>query len=271
MYQQISRLNALVRVLLPGSLTAVAHFLLVHARVFPATPTPSAIHPAGRPAETPAEVPTGSEAALRQWAPVMWVTTAGVTAAVIWEFYERGFEQINAAGRTVGYTNTIVDLLASLIRSLIAGALVLWWGQRHPANPTTPYPTTHRANPSRPRRSRLGALHVPPGNAGASQLSRISVISLNGSRCSIRSCTLRPRPTNAHGRARPRLGARRAAGATALSRPRRQQSEQDKRGDGLSACGADQPAFVVGLPRAGPGSAGLRYVAPMSASAHCPV
>jgi len=69
--------------------------------------------------------------ALRWWAPVVWVTAVGVTAAVLWEFYERVVEEIAPAGMLVGYTDTIVDLVAGLLGSVVAGVLVLWWGRRY--------------------------------------------------------------------------------------------------------------------------------------------
>ena len=112
-YRQIEQFDVLVHVLTPGSLAAVAYFSLVHARLLPRASAPS-----GR---------------LRSWAPVLWVTLVGVTAAVLWEFYEWVIEQINPRGMIVGYTDTVLDLLAGLLGSLAAGGLVLAWGRRHPA------------------------------------------------------------------------------------------------------------------------------------------
>ena len=117
-YQQVSQFDVLVHFLLPGSLAAVGYFLLVQARVLPGVQDPPG--------------------ALRSWAPVVWVTIVGVSAAVVWEFYEWVFEQINPAGMTVGYTDTIVDLLAGMLGSLAAGGLVLWWGRQHQASPAPP-------------------------------------------------------------------------------------------------------------------------------------
>lgn len=36
-----------------------------------------------------------------------------------------------STGMTVGYTDTVVDLFAGTVGSLVAGALVLSWGRRH--------------------------------------------------------------------------------------------------------------------------------------------
>lgn len=73
------------------------------------------------------------------------MTTAGVTAAVVWEFYEWVIEQVNPTGMTVGYTDTVVHLFAGTVGSLAAaaGALVLWWGRRH--SPDRHSPDRHRA------------------------------------------------------------------------------------------------------------------------------
>lgn len=109
-YQQVSWIDVLVHFLTTGSLAAVAYFLLVQARLLPAT--------------------RSSSAALRSWAPVVWVTAVGVTVAVVWEFYEWVIEQVNPSGMLVGYTDTVVDLLAGMLGSLTAGGLVLWWGRQ---------------------------------------------------------------------------------------------------------------------------------------------
>ena len=62
-YQQLSQFDALVHFLTPGSLAAVAYFVLVRARYLPA----------------PWDVP----AHLRSSAPVLWVTAVGIAAAVV--------------------------------------------------------------------------------------------------------------------------------------------------------------------------------------------
>ncbi len=117
-YRELGEFDVLVHFLTPGSLAAVAYFSLLHARLLP-----SASPPFDR---------------LRSWAPVLWVTLVGVTAAVLWEFYEWVIEQINPRGMIVGYTDTVLDLLAGLLGSLVAGALVLAWARRHPtATPDT--------------------------------------------------------------------------------------------------------------------------------------
>jgi hypothetical protein len=119
-YRQIAQFDALVHVLTPGSLAAVAYYALVHWRALPAV--------------------SDTEPRLRGWSPVLWVALVGVGAAVIWEFYEWVIEQVNPAGMRVGYTDTVVDLFAGMVGSVVAGALVLHWGRRHPAprSPATP-------------------------------------------------------------------------------------------------------------------------------------
>lgn len=110
-YRQISQFDVLVHLLTPGSLAAVAYFVLVSARLLPA--------------------PRSATPHMRSWAPVVWVTLSGVTAAVVWEFYEWVVEQINPTGMIVGYTDTVVDLFAGTLGSLAAGGLVMAWGRRH--------------------------------------------------------------------------------------------------------------------------------------------
>ncbi len=96
-----------------GSLAAVAYFVLVQARLLPAA--------------------RGTSLHLRSWAPVVWVVVVGASVAVVWEFYEWVIEQVNPAGMSVGYTDTVVDLFAGMLGSLTAGGLVLWWARRHGA------------------------------------------------------------------------------------------------------------------------------------------
>lgn len=113
-YRQITHFDVLVHFLTPGSLAAVTFFVLVSARLLP-------------PARS-------SSPHLRAWAPVVWVTLAGVTMAVVWEFYEWVVEQVRPAGMVVGYTDTVVDLLAGMLGSVTAGVLVLWWARRSRAS-----------------------------------------------------------------------------------------------------------------------------------------
>ena len=111
-YRRIPQFDVLVHVLTPGSLAAVGFFALVHWRLMPPV--------------------SGDHPTLRSWAPVVWVTAVGLSAAVIWEFYEWGVEQVMPAGMRVGYTDTVIDLFAGLLGSVAAGGLVLRWGRRHP-------------------------------------------------------------------------------------------------------------------------------------------
>ncbi|MGY1709316.1 hypothetical protein ACI8AC_07360 [Geodermatophilus sp. SYSU D00758] len=110
-YRDFSWFDVLVHFLTPGSLAAVSYFALVHWRLMP-----TVVAPPER---------------LRPWAPVVWVTAVGLAAATLWEFYEWVVEQISPAGMIVGYTDTIVDLFAGMLGSLVAGLLVLQWGRRH--------------------------------------------------------------------------------------------------------------------------------------------
>lgn len=107
-YRQINNFDLLVHFLTPGSLAAVAYFVLARLHLLP---------PVGK-----------SSGTLSAGAPVVWVTVVGVTAAVLWEFYEWVVEQIAPAGMRVGYTDTIGDLIAGMAGSIVAGLLVTWWG-----------------------------------------------------------------------------------------------------------------------------------------------
>lgn len=70
-------------------------------------------------------------AGLRRWALLAWVTLDGVTGATVWEFYEWTVEQVAPDQMmAVGYTDTIMDLIAGTLGSLTAGALVLAWRRR---------------------------------------------------------------------------------------------------------------------------------------------
>ncbi|WP_147017365.1 hypothetical protein [Kocuria turfanensis] len=109
-YAQVPHFDTVVHVLTPGSLAAVSYFLLVDARLLPDA------RETGRP--------------VRGWAPVVWVGVVGTTAAVLWEYYEWVVEQISPQGMLVGYTDTVVDLLAGMCGSLVAGLLVLRWARR---------------------------------------------------------------------------------------------------------------------------------------------
>ncbi|SDQ63324.1 hypothetical protein [Quadrisphaera sp. DSM 44207] len=109
-YREIAWFDVLVHFLTPGSLAAVAYFVLVRFRLLP-----------------PAR---GASPALRSSAPAVWVVLVGTTAAVLWEYYEWIVEQIAPAGMLVGYTDTVVDLFAGMLGSAVAGGLVTAWGRR---------------------------------------------------------------------------------------------------------------------------------------------
>lgn len=110
-YREIVLADEVIHVLTPGSLAAAAYFVLVHLRVLPDAEE--------------------SRQRLRTWTPALWVTLTGVTAAVLWEFYEWVVEQLAPSGMLVGYTDTVVDLASGLLGSFIAGVLVLHWARSH--------------------------------------------------------------------------------------------------------------------------------------------
>lgn len=106
-YRDIWWADEVIHVVTPGSLAAAAYFALANLRVMPDL--------------------EHSRRHLRTWTPVLWVTMVGVLAAVLWEFYEWIVEQLSPAGMRVGYTDTVLDLAAGMLGSLVAGALALWW------------------------------------------------------------------------------------------------------------------------------------------------
>lgn len=110
-YRDIEHADDVIHFLTPGSLAAAAYFLLARQRVMPDADQ--------------------SASALRTWTPVLWVTMVGMVAATLWEFYEWVIEQISPKGMFVGYTDTVIDLMAGTLGSLAAGLLVLWWAKRH--------------------------------------------------------------------------------------------------------------------------------------------
>ncbi len=112
-YRQISWFDVMVHFLTPGSLAAAAYFALVHWRVMPA--------------------PSDDRPGLRTWSPLVWVTGVGVTGAVLWEFYEWVINQIRPQSLLLRYSDTILDLFAGTLGSLVASGLVLWWSRTHSA------------------------------------------------------------------------------------------------------------------------------------------
>lgn len=107
LYTSIGQLDEAVHFVTPGSLAVVGYFALVRARLLPDTAPVSG---------------------LRRWAPAIWVLLVGVTGAVLWEFYEWTVEQVAPDQMAaVGYTDTIADLMAGMLGSLAAGALVVRW------------------------------------------------------------------------------------------------------------------------------------------------
>lgn len=108
-YRGIPWADEVVHLIAPGSLAAAAYFLLVRARVL--------------------LEPQRARSFLRSWALVVWVTLVGVSAAVLWEFYEWTMEQLSPQGMRVGYTDTVGDLLAGAVGSMVAGLLVVRWAR----------------------------------------------------------------------------------------------------------------------------------------------
>ncbi|WP_435769513.1 hypothetical protein [Nocardioides sp. SYSU DS0651] len=116
-YRDIAWADEVVHVLTPGSLAATAYFVLVHFDLMPGWGT--------------------GTRRLRSWSPVLWVAVVGVTAAVLWEFYEWVVEQISPRGMIVGYTDTVLDLAAGTVGSVVAGVLVLAWSRSDQAGVTS--------------------------------------------------------------------------------------------------------------------------------------
>ena len=110
-YRQLSLLDVVVHFFTPGSLAAVAYFIVARAALLP-------------------DIRDMSLGNLRPWAPAAWVTSLGSTAAVVWEIYEWVMEQWTPAQIHVGYTDTVIDLSAGMLGSLGAGAVALRW-RRH--------------------------------------------------------------------------------------------------------------------------------------------
>lgn len=61
---------------------------------------------------------------------VLFTLGLGATGAVLWEFYEWGYEQVWPSHMTVGYTDTLADLAAGLSGALLAGVLLAWRARR---------------------------------------------------------------------------------------------------------------------------------------------
>lgn len=123
-YPAVPFLDEAVHVVAPGSLAAVAYFLLARVRLLPDVREPGGSYRAG--------------------APLLWVGMIGTTTAVLWEYYEWVVEHVSPQGMIVGYTDTVSDLLAGMIGAVVAGFLVLWWAghaERGPGVATAaPYP-----------------------------------------------------------------------------------------------------------------------------------
>lgn len=105
-YEAINRLDVVVHVLTPGSLAAVLYFVLASHRLQP----------------DPSEAERGNPRAV-----VLAVTLVGTGVAVVWELYEWVMEQVSPQYMRVGYSDTVGDLLAGMVGSMLAGAFILWW------------------------------------------------------------------------------------------------------------------------------------------------
>lgn len=111
-YRQVTPLDAVVHFFTPGALAAVAYFMVARAGLLP-------------------DVRDTRADGLRGWAPAVWVTVLGTTAAVVWEFYEWVMEQWTPSQIHVGYTDTVLDLFVGTSGSLVAGIIVVRWRARY--------------------------------------------------------------------------------------------------------------------------------------------
>ncbi|GAA2499782.1 hypothetical protein [Streptomyces gobitricini] len=53
----------------------------------------------------------------------LWITMLGLAAAALWEIYEWVVEQVAPASMRVGYDDTVADLVAGAVGSVVAGLL----------------------------------------------------------------------------------------------------------------------------------------------------
>lgn len=112
-YRSVDNLDLLVHLLTPASLAAVLYFALAsHSLV-------AGLRDTGR----------GSTRAV-----VLAVTLVGTAVAVVWEFYEWVMNEMSPKYMLVGYDDTLGDLLAGMVGSMLAGVLIVWWLRRQPAS-----------------------------------------------------------------------------------------------------------------------------------------
>lgn len=113
-YRTIPDIDLPIHFFTVGSLGAAAYFLLSGTKLLPDVRDRTESPPSG--------------------AVVLWVTVVGVTAAVLWEFYEWTMEQLVPQGILVGYDDTLGDLLAGMLGCAAAGLCVVWWSRRVPSS-----------------------------------------------------------------------------------------------------------------------------------------
>lgn len=109
-YRQIDHFDLVVHLVTPGAVAAVFYFVLVSWRLLPP--------------------PRGHVPELRSAAVVLWVTLVGGTVALLWECYEWVIQRVTPQTIVVGYADSISDMLAGLLGSVLAGALVVSWANR---------------------------------------------------------------------------------------------------------------------------------------------
>ena len=63
-------------------------------------------------------------------AAVFYFTLVSGTVALLWECYEWVIQQVTPKTIVVGYSDSISDMLAGLVGSVLAGALVVAWARR---------------------------------------------------------------------------------------------------------------------------------------------
>lgn len=109
-YRGVDHLDLVIHFFTPGSIAAVAYFLLAGRDLLP-------------------DVRDASRWTA-SWAVVLWTTMVGTTIAVVWEYYEWVVEQLAPQGMIVGYGDTVADLAAGMAGSAVAGVLVRVWANR---------------------------------------------------------------------------------------------------------------------------------------------
>jgi hypothetical protein len=106
-YRTVDHLDVLVHLVTPGSLAAVVYFALASHHLLP-----------------------GIGVARHRPAVVLAMTLVGTAVAVVWELYEWAMNEVSPRYMLVGSDDTLGDLLAGMVGSVLAGVLVLRWLDR---------------------------------------------------------------------------------------------------------------------------------------------